>query len=75
AIGVWAGASADPDGNPLDGMAWRDRQSEWLPSTADRAFVKSLMRQVTEPGRIAGWIAPPDRGINDQPFDYDYVRL
>jgi benzoyl-CoA 2,3-dioxygenase component B len=75
AIGVWAGASADPDGNPLDGMAWRDRQSEWLPSTADRAFVKSLMRQVTEPGRIAGWIAPPDRGINDQPFNYDYVRL
>ncbi|HEY1259756.1 MAG TPA: benzoyl-CoA 2,3-epoxidase subunit BoxB [Stellaceae bacterium] len=75
AIGAWAGAWADPDGNPMDGMAWRDRQSEWLPSESDRAFVKSLMQQVTEPGRIAGWIAPPDRGLNDLPFDYEYVRL
>ena len=75
AIGAWAGAWADPEGNAIDGMVWRDRQSEWLPSAADRAFVKSLMRQVTEPGHIAGWIAPPERGINDQPFDYDYVRL
>ncbi len=75
AIGSWADASADPDGNPIDGMAWRDRQSDWLPSEADRGFVKSLMQQVTEPGHIAGWIAPPDRGINDQPLAYDYVRL
>ncbi|MGH7061230.1 MAG: benzoyl-CoA 2,3-epoxidase subunit BoxB, partial [Stellaceae bacterium] len=75
AIGSWADASADPDGNPIDGMAWRDRQSDWLPSEADRGFVKSVMQQVTEPGHIAGWIAPPDRGINEQPLAYDYVRL
>ncbi len=47
----------------------------WLPSESDRAFVKSLMQRVTEPGRIAGWIAPPDRGVNELPVDYDYVRL
>jgi benzoyl-CoA 2,3-dioxygenase component B len=35
----------------------------------------SLMKQVTAPGKIAGWIAPPDRGINSLPVDYEYVKL
>jgi benzoyl-CoA 2,3-dioxygenase component B len=30
---------------------------------------------VTEPGKIASWIAPPARGINGQPIDFQYVRL
>jgi benzoyl-CoA 2,3-epoxidase subunit B len=30
---------------------------------------------VTEPGKMAGWIAPPDRGINANPIEYAYVRL
>jgi benzoyl-CoA 2,3-dioxygenase component B len=29
---------------------------------------------VHEPGKIAGWIAPPPRGINGQPFEFEYVR-
>ena len=33
------------------------------------------MQRVTEPGKMAGWIAPPERGINDLPIDYEYVRL
>jgi len=24
---------------------------------------------------MAGWIAPPDRGINNLPVEYEYVRL
>jgi hypothetical protein len=28
-----------------------------------------------ERGKIAGWIAPPAKGISGQPFDFDYVRL
>jgi hypothetical protein len=24
---------------------------------------------------MAGWIAPPERGINDLPVDYNYVGL
>jgi len=24
---------------------------------------------------MAGWIAPPEIGINNAPFDYEYVRL
>jgi benzoyl-CoA 2,3-dioxygenase component B len=38
-------------------------------------FVGSLMNRVTEPGKIAAWIAPPVRGINGKPWDYEYVRF
>jgi benzoyl-CoA 2,3-epoxidase subunit B len=40
-----------------------------------RGFVASLIRRATEPGKVAGRIAPPEIGINSTPFDYEYVRL
>jgi benzoyl-CoA 2,3-dioxygenase component B len=69
-VGLWAGAQMGTDGKPCDGGAIVSD----LPSEADRAYVKSLMVAVTEIGKCAGWIAPPDRGINSQGFGYDYVR-
>jgi len=35
------------------------------------------MRCGTSPSRakVAGWIAPPEIGINNAPLDYEYVRL
>jgi benzoyl-CoA 2,3-dioxygenase component B len=33
------------------------------------------MQKVIVPGKMAGWIAAPDRGINNLPIDYEYVRL
>ena len=45
----------------------------WTPE--DKAFVHSLMKQVAEPGKMAAWIAPPDRGINNLPVEYEYVKL
>jgi benzoyl-CoA 2,3-epoxidase subunit B len=75
AIGAWAGVATDPAGRPMTAAAWQQGQDDWLPSAADRAFVGSLMQRVIEPGRMAGWIAPPERGINDLPIDYEYVRL
>jgi hypothetical protein len=30
---------------------------------------------MTEPGKIAGWIALPDRGINNLAVDYKYGKL
>jgi benzoyl-CoA 2,3-dioxygenase component B len=33
------------------------------------------MQRVVAPGRMAAWIAPPERGINNLPIDYDYVRV
>ena len=74
-IGPWAGVSTDPAGNFVSAEEFAAGQQKWLPTEADRAHVKSLMVQVTEPGEMAGWIAAPDRGINSQSVDYDYVVL
>jgi benzoyl-CoA 2,3-dioxygenase component B len=74
-IGVWGGAKTDPEGSLVTEETWRARQKDWLPSEEDRAFVKSLMQCVSEPGKMAGWIAPPEGGINNMPFSFEYVRL
>jgi benzoyl-CoA 2,3-dioxygenase component B len=74
-IGVWVGFSTDPQGKPISAERFAAQKNEWLPSEGDRAFVHSLMQAVTEPGKMAAWIAPPDRGINSNPVDYEYVRL
>lgn len=75
AIGSWAGAFIAPDGTRLDEATWRARLPEWIPSEADRTFVKSLQKQVIEPGKMAAWIAPPERGIDGKPVDFEYVRF
>jgi benzoyl-CoA 2,3-dioxygenase component B len=74
-IGSWANLPTDPQGNLIAREEYDGRLPEWLPTEADRAFVRSLMQRVVEPGKMAGWIAPPDRGINNLPVDYEYVRL
>ena len=30
---------------------------------------------VREPGRMAGWLAPPSAGIHAKPVDFEYVKL
>jgi len=30
---------------------------------------------VYETGKIAGWIAPPGKGINGHPFDFEYIKF
>ncbi|MDE2228139.1 MAG: benzoyl-CoA 2,3-epoxidase subunit BoxB [Alphaproteobacteria bacterium] len=74
-IGAWANRPVDPAGQFVGESEWRARRDEWLPSASDKAFVRSLMRPVTAPGKVAGWIAPPERGVNRLPADYEYVRL
>jgi benzoyl-CoA 2,3-dioxygenase component B len=75
ATGVWAGVATNPGGRPITEQEWQLGQRDWLPSAEDRAFISSLMQRVTEPGKVAGWIAPPEIGINNAPLDYKYVRL
>ena len=36
---------------------------------------KSIQFLVTERGKFANWIAPPQHGINGRPLDFEYVRL
>ncbi len=74
-IGAWAGVCVDPSGRRIASEPFAAGMAEWLPSAEDRAFVKSLMVKVHEPGKMAGWIAPPDRGINNLPVDHEYVRV
>jgi len=75
AIGVLAGLRVSPDGRLLSEAEWQAQRDEWLPTREDEAFVASLMKPVVEPGKFAHWIAPPARGINGQPLDFEYVRL
>ncbi len=74
-MGMYAGASFDPQGNPITPEQFEANRSKWLPTAEDRAYVKSLMVPVTEPGKIANWIAPPKKGVNGQPFEFEYVRF
>ena len=74
-IGTFSEVKASPEGKVITEAEWNTRHHEWLPTDEDRAFVQSLMVAVTEPGKFAGWIAPPSRGINQQPVDFEYVRL
>jgi benzoyl-CoA 2,3-dioxygenase component B len=74
-IGSLAGVRVSPGGEVVDEQTWRLHERDWLPTADDRAFVASLMGRVVEPGRFAGWIAPPPVGVNRQPIDFAYVRF
>jgi benzoyl-CoA 2,3-dioxygenase component B len=74
-IGMWAGSYFTPAGEQIDAATWTAKRSQWLPDENDEVYVKSLMVPVTEPGKMAGWIAPPAKGINALPNDFVYVRL
>jgi benzoyl-CoA 2,3-dioxygenase component B len=74
-IGTYANLPFDPQGSLLSREAWAAKKDEWLPSEGDRVYVRSLMKPVREPGKIANWIARPARGIKGLPFEYEYVRL
>ena len=74
-IGQYRETHFTPEGTPIDAAEWATRKDDWLPSENERAHVISLMQRITEPGKLAGWIAPPRRGINGQPLDFEYVCL
>jgi benzoyl-CoA 2,3-epoxidase subunit B len=74
-IGAWANQPTDPTGKIISLEDAQAKLPGWLPSQSDRAYVRSLMQRVIEPGKMAAWIAPPDRGINNLPIEYEYVHL
>ncbi len=73
--GEYAAYSFDLKGSLISKDEFDAQVIHWLPSNEDRAFVKSLMRPVTTPGKIAGWIAPPKSGVGGKAFDFEYVKL
>jgi benzoyl-CoA 2,3-epoxidase subunit B len=72
---MYSGFHFDPGGAPLTKEAWDRRKYEWLPSQADSEYLLSIMAEpVYEPGKFANYIAPPRRGVNQKPIDFEYVR-
>jgi benzoyl-CoA 2,3-dioxygenase component B len=75
AVGEFARLAVTPDGRVVAPADWEAHRHEWLPTARDRAHVTSLMQLITEPGRMAGWIAPPASGVHAKPVDFEYVRM
>jgi len=74
-IGIYADVSADPNGNLLTKEEWNRRKEEWLPSDADKAYVKSLMTKPNfDPKKMANWLSAPKQGIKGRAIDFEYVR-
>jgi len=74
-VGVYANHNMSPEGELLDDATWEARKDDWLATAEDRRVVAKLMVPEYEYGKFAGWIAPPQTGINDQPVEFDYVHL
>lgn len=74
-VGTFSGHRVSPDGRLVTEDEWTANVARWLPTDDDRAHVISLQVGVTQPGKMAGWVAPPTTGIHQQPVDFDYVRL
>jgi benzoyl-CoA 2,3-dioxygenase component B len=74
-IGLYSKLHVDPAGRVVGEAEWLSKKDAWLPTDADHAFIASLMGRVTEPGKYASYIAPPARGIGNQPVDFEYVRF
>ncbi len=76
AIGNFAGLHITPDGAVVTEEGWDRHRDDWLPNAKDHAYVESLMSgRVTDLGKFANWIAPPRRGVDNQPLNFEYVRF
>jgi benzoyl-CoA 2,3-dioxygenase component B len=75
AVGTFAGRRVSPDGRLVSESDWTSSVDSWLPSPDDRDYVTSLMVGVVEPGKMAGWLAPPATGIHARPVDFEYVKI
>lgn len=74
-IGAFSTLAVTPDGRIVTAEEWERGRKAWLPTQADHDFIRSLMVPVREAGQYAPWIAPPARGINNQPPAFEYVRF
>ncbi len=74
-IGMWATQRFAPDGTLIDQATWDAKRDSVLPTEADETYIKSLMKPVYERGKMANWIAPPAKGINNLPGDFEYVKV
>ena len=74
-IGEFRDVNATPKGVLLSDAEWAKVRDNYLPSPEDLAFLNTLMKAEYEPGKFAGWIAPPKIGIDNKAGDFEYVQL
>lgn len=74
-IGEFRDINATPKGVMISDAEWARAREQYLPSRDDLAFLTSLMVKVHEPGKFAGWIAPPKIGIDNKSGDFEYVLI
>lgn len=74
-VGTYRAVHLTPDGRLIDEAEWNACVANWLPTDDDKAHVQSLMVGITEPGKMAGWIAPPSTGIARKPVEFEYVKV
>jgi benzoyl-CoA 2,3-dioxygenase component B len=74
-VGICADVCADLNGNLITKEQFEAKKADWLPSEADKAYVKSLMtKPVWDAKQMANWIAAPKQGLKGRPVDFEYVR-
>jgi benzoyl-CoA 2,3-dioxygenase component B len=74
-IGEFAELSVSPEGEVISPAEFEASRDRWLPTAGDRDYIESIMQPHYQPGVFAPWIAPPTRGIDHKPPDFDYVKL
>ena len=75
AMGTASDVHVSPDGRIVSDAEWTRKSTDWLPSDEDHEHIQSLMKRVTEPGKMASWIAPPARGIDNKDSAFEYVKV
>jgi benzoyl-CoA 2,3-dioxygenase component B len=73
--GIYAGHFFDPDGKLITEAQYETRKHQWVLVPEDNDYLLSIMKPSHEPGKYANWIAPPVRGIEGRPLDFEYVKL
>jgi benzoyl-CoA 2,3-dioxygenase component B len=74
-IGEFADLSVSPNGDVISDEDFETARDDWLPTAEDKAYIEGIMQPHFEPGVFAPWIAPPTRGIDQKPTDFEYVKL
>jgi benzoyl-CoA 2,3-dioxygenase component B len=73
--GIYAQHHFDPEGNLISEDELQRNNARWLLTPADNDYLLSIMKPCHEPGKFANWIAPPARGVEGKPADFEYVKL
>ncbi|HGG56220.1 MAG TPA: benzoyl-CoA 2,3-epoxidase subunit BoxB [Nannocystis exedens] len=73
--GIYTDHHFNPAGELISADEWEKNKHRWVLTPADNDYLLSIMKPIYEPGKFANWISPPNRGIDGQPLEFEYVKL